>query len=79
MNNKEEPSVLQRINDEENSELLFMLDAFSYQVSNFLSKNFVIFKIISYYNVLKVDFIDFLYIRKKYLETLHIKTVWKKN
>ena len=36
MNNKEEPSVLQRINDEENSELLFMLDAFSYQVSNFL-------------------------------------------
>ena len=38
MNNKEEPSVLQRINDEENSELLFMLDAFSYQVSNFLSK-----------------------------------------
>ena len=38
MNNKEEPSVLQRINDEENSELLFMLDAFSYQVSDFLSK-----------------------------------------
>jgi len=33
MNNKEEPSVLQRINDEENSELLFMLDAFSYQAT----------------------------------------------
>ena len=30
MNNQEEPSVLHRINDEENSEFLFFLDAFNY-------------------------------------------------
>ena len=33
MSNQEEPSVLQQINDEENTELLFLLDAFSYQAT----------------------------------------------
>jgi hypothetical protein len=32
MNNKEEPSVLLHINDEENPELIFLLDSFNYQV-----------------------------------------------
>ena len=31
MNNQEEPSALQLINDEENAELMFLLDAFNYQ------------------------------------------------
>lgn len=33
MNNQEEPSILQQINDDENAELLFILDAFNYQAT----------------------------------------------
>ena len=36
MNNKEEPSVLQFINDDENQELIFMLDTFNYEVAFYL-------------------------------------------
>ena len=34
MNNQEEPSVLQQINDEENTEFLFFLDAFNYNATD---------------------------------------------
>lgn len=33
MNNQEEPSVLQKVNDDENPEMLFLLDAFNYQAT----------------------------------------------
>ncbi len=48
MNNQEEPSVLQQINDEENAELLFIIDAFNYAVSYFLKFAFLCFESFSF-------------------------------